>query len=174
MASGRRTSKTNVWIEAYGTVDELNAQMGHLIVTLHEPSLREDCTIIQHMLFNIGSILAKDGANYPDYPTIQSRDTRYLEHRIDQLTEELPKMTAFILPSGSESICRAHMCRTVCRRAERRIVSLGSKSDEICEIVTYINRLSDYLFTLARYLHQIQDTPEVTWSKDVRSGYPDL
>ena len=164
MASGRRVDKANALIEAYGTVDELNAFTGHLIAHVSDAELNKDLTYIQHKLFNVGSILARDGADFPDYPTLAEDDISYLEKRIDHYDTLLSQMTAFILPAGSESITRAHLCRTICRRAERRVTEIAEQLESSL-IIKYLNRLSDFYFIVARYLHKIEDIDEVTWQK---------
>lgn len=161
LVSGRRVSKAEELIEAYGTVDELNAYIGDLLSVCSDGDVIKDLTYIQHILFNIGSLLAKDGVDLPDYPMLKEQDITYLEDRIDKMNESLEKMTAFILPVGTASISKAHICRTVCRRAERRVIAVADEG--MTMIVQYLNRLSDHLFVLARYFHHIEQVPEVKW-----------
>ena len=92
---------------------------------------------------------------------LKEQDITYLEERIDKMNESLEKMTAFILPVGTPSIAKAHICRTVCRRAERRVIAVAD--EDMTLIVQYLNRLSDHLFVLARYFHHIEEVPEVKW-----------
>ncbi len=161
LVSGRRVSKTEALIEAYGTVDELNAYIGDLLSVCQAEDVIKDLTYIQHILFNIGSLLAKDGMELADYPMLKDQDITYLEERIDIMNESLEKMTAFILPVGAPTISKAHICRTVCRRAERRVIAVAD--EDMTLIIQYLNRLSDHLFVLARYFHHIERIPEVKW-----------
>jgi len=142
--------------------------VGDLLVTVTRIDVAEDLTYIQHILFNIGSLLARDGADYPDYPMLKEVDITFLEKRIDELNESLEKMTAFILPVGSASIAKAHICRTVCRRAERRVIAVAD--EDMTLMVQYLNRLSDYMFVLARYFHYIEAVPEVKWDGSHRDN----
>lgn len=149
---GSRISKAHIRIEAYGTIDELNAFIG----SLDDLASVNDCNIahlelIQNELFNIGSVLASDPEKELVVPNITNKHVTQLELLIDEMNTELPALKNFILPSGHVLISTAHICRTVCRRAERAVVLLN-ESDNLDELVLiYLNRLSDYLFTLARY-----------------------
>lgn len=164
LASGRRLDKHDILIEAYGTVDELNAFVGELR-DLNQFKLVEDqLAHIQYTLFNVGAELARDGVVNDKYPDVSDRDIIKLEHWIDELTEPLAPMTAFILPAGSAAITKAHVCRTVCRRAERRVLQVAQDVESRDEILIYLNRLSDYFFTLARYFAFKQDVTEVLWN----------
>lgn len=149
---GSRISKAHIRIEAYGTIDELNAFIG----SLDDLASANDCNIahlelIQNELFNIGSVLASDPEKELVVPNITNKHVTQLELLIDEMNTELPALKNFILPSGHVLVSTAHICRTVCRRAERAVVLLN-ESDNIDELVLiYLNRLSDYLFTLARF-----------------------
>jgi len=167
LVSGRRVDKTDILIEAYGTIDELNAHTGLLHSLTADEAIRAQLHHIQHLLFNIGSILAQDGADIADYPEIRAEDVTFLETSMDDMDETLPKMTAFILPTGSQAITQAHICRTTCRRAERRIIGIYEQ-DKFTRIVQFVNRLSDYFFVLSRYLHIKSDIPEYKWDKNPR------
>lgn len=169
LVSGRRVSKADALIDAYGTVDELNSFVGLLITEITDPKILEELSFVQNMLFNIGSLLAKDESDYPNYPTLENGDIQYLEKRIDHMDQSLEKMTAFILPAGSTSISYAHICRTISRRAERRVVELELTSDAHSLIIMFLNRLSDYFFVLARYCHFKEEIPEVQWDNNARS-----
>ena len=165
LVSGRRVSKNHELIEAYGTVDELNTFVGDLMNVIRDERVLHVLTLIQNKLFNIGSILAKDKAEFKDYPSLNEDDIKKLESEIDHMNESLEKMSTFILPGGSMSISKSHICRTVCRRAERR-VTIITDSDEFGLIIQYLNRLSDYFFVLARYMHKLEQIEEVKWSKE--------
>ena len=166
LVSGRRISKAESIIEAYGSVDELNTFTGDLISVITNESMIKELTFIQNILFNIGSLLAKDEADFPNYPELKSSHIEYLEKAIDKMNEDLPKMTAFILPQGHPAIAKAHVCRTVCRRAERRVIQVD-RLDRDASIIKYLNRLSDYFFVLARHLHRVLDVPETKWDQSV-------
>jgi len=168
---GSRIAKDNIRIESYGTIDELNAHVGYLSDLITVKSINNDLLKIQNQLFTIGSMLAtnpekttlKSGKNRLNIAKINNEDVFYLEHKIDKYNETLPKMTHFILPVGHITVSSCHVARTICRRAERRIVALQEASfvEEI--IPKYINRLSDYLFVLARKLTVILKIKEIPW-----------
>ena len=164
LASGRRLDKHDVLIEAYGTVDELNAFVGDLrsINTLF--LIEKQLSQIQYLLFNVGSELARDGVVNDSYPEVHAKDSYELEAWIDELTAPLEAMTAFILPAGSTRITKAHICRTVCRRAERRVLAVDRTVDSREPILIYLNRLSDYFFTLARYFAYSEGREEKLWN----------
>lgn len=161
---GARIPKHHLRIEAYGTVDELNAQIGHL----SDLSDNQGCRIphlelIQNELFNLGSVLASDPAKKLVVPNIEERHVQKLESEIDTYDEVLEPLKNFILPSGHMLISSAHICRTVCRRAERLVVALNDT--EGCDpiIVMYLNRLSDYFFTLSRFYAHTLKVKEKEW-----------
>ncbi len=166
LVSGRRVNKAELILEAYGTIDELNAFVG-LLINQISSEIKPELLWVQNVLFNIGSILAKDGANYPDYPSISTQHITQVELMIDRLNENLAELRQFILPSGNEGVSRAHLCRTICRRAERRVVALEIESEEMTLIVQYLNRLSDYFFTLARWIANDNIIEEIYWDKNV-------
>lgn len=153
LASGERVTKTDVRIEAYGTVDELNSFIGLLRVAAES----EQLAWIQNKLFNLGALLSAAPGEW-----ISEADVTQLEQWIDAMQAVVPPMRAFILPAGGEAVCRCHVCRTICRRAERRM--LEAKSVEIA--LKWINRLSDYLFVLARFLGCQNDEKEAIWHKE--------
>lgn len=164
LASGRKISKADLLIESYGTVDELNTHVGLLKSKIAQEEVVTYLSAIQHTLFDIGSVLAKDGISSPDYPEVKMTDVDMLEQEIDRMDASLEPLRQFILPAGSESIAQAHVCRTVCRRAERRVVSV--EDEDFTQEVMYLNRLSDYFFVLARYLHVKEDIAEYPWQSD--------
>ncbi|PPK88896.1 cob(I)alamin adenosyltransferase [Neolewinella xylanilytica] len=161
--SGRRVSKADLRVEAYGTVDELNACLG--VLRDHVPEgestymhIREQLLELQRELFSLGAMLADDR---PEGSYRLSADAATaLEAYMDEMDRSLPKMTHFILPGGSQAVSFAHLARTVCRRAERRIVVLDGVDTTA---VVYVNRLSDYLFVLARYLGKLGGIAEIKW-----------
>ena len=162
---GTRVSKDHIRIEAYGTVDELNACMG----LLRDHVNQEDIpliTEIQNNLFNIGSVLATEKETGYAIPQLSEEKIVRLEEWMDKAEEGLPKLTNFILPGGHPSVAHAHLARTVCRRSERRVISLSESADIPDVLVKYLNRLSDFLFILARKLTFSNQAKELLWKKD--------
>ncbi len=159
--SGRRLSKAHPRVEAYGTVDELNACVGLLRDHVKDEAIREQLLAQQHHLFALGAAMADDrpGQAY-QLPVNAATD---LEVAMDAMNEDLPKMTHFILPGGSPAVSHTHLCRTVCRRAERRTVELADDVELDESIVVFLNRLSDYFFVLGRHLARIEGVEEVKW-----------
>jgi cob(I)alamin adenosyltransferase len=143
-------SKSHPRIEAYGTVDELNATIGTVRPTDHE-DVDQQLTEIQHTLFVIQSELAQPSP-IDDIPRVEETDTDQLESWIDEYEDELPALDSFVLPSGVQTATELHRTRTVCRRAERRVVALAGSDDAFVNdaVLPYLNRLSDYFFTAAR------------------------
>lgn len=161
---GKRLSKSNLRIEAYGTVDELNAYVG--LVKDQEVNQKREAFLlaIQNQLFVIGSILATDPEKTNvKIPSLYQEDIQALEKAIDAMNEEIPPLTNFVLPGGHAAISFGHLTRTVCRRAERNVIalSLDDKVDNL--IIQYLNRLSDYFFILCRKMHQELNIPEIPW-----------
>ncbi len=171
---GSRVLKSDLRIEAYGTIDELNAQMGLLRDNISQHIFRNELLKIQNQLFTIGSMLAtnpdkktlKNGKERLNIPLINTEDVFYLEHQIDKMNSSLPKMTHFIIPGGHPTVSLCHITRNVCRRAERRIVALSQDSFVNNTIIIYINRLSDYLFVLARKLSVENQVNEILWKPE--------
>jgi len=169
LLGGNRVSKDDNRLEAYGTVDELNSWIGMIRSCPDNADTNiTDLIYIQRSLFTICSHLASDNQNaiaeLPVLPKITNEHFEYLEIAIDRMNENLPELKYFIMPGGSQFIASCHIARTVCRRAERRIISL-SKTTTIDEnIIIFINRLSDYLFVLARYCSYKQNVNEILWN----------
>jgi cob(I)alamin adenosyltransferase len=161
LLGGTRVTKDHQKLEAYGTVDELNSIIGVLIAS--QNTFDEFLTNIQHHLFNIGSLLAMEKEVNFELPSIEESDIVALEKEIDKLNEDLPTLKNFILPGGNLSSANAQFARTVCRRAERRVVALADDNYNI--LVRYLNRLSDYLFVLGRALLHLDGKKEVIWEK---------
>ena len=160
LANGERVSKTDVRIEAYGTVDELNSWLGLLDASLSDDrrnDIHEQILWVQNKLFNLGAGLSEAPGEW-----ILEEDVHQLEEWIDAMQNEVPKQNCFLLPTGSEPVCRCHVGRTICRRAERRMID--AKADE--RFVRFINRLSDFLFVLARYITFVRKESETGWKKD--------
>jgi len=165
LVGGSRVSKTHIRLEAYGTIDELNSHLGWLHTYLLDESDRDFILGIQHKLFAIGSHLATDQENTElkvESKVMPETITR-IEREIDRLDNELPKMRNFILPGGSRPASLAHVCRTVCRRAERQIYRLAETIPVEEPVLVFINRLSDYLFVLARKECIRNNGKEIIW-----------
>lgn len=165
LVGGKRVSKSNVRIEAYGTVDELSAHIGLLIAQLPEGHEKEVLLRIQNNLFNVCTNLATDQEETPLYPSayLPEGETEFLECEVDQIMKELPEAQGFILPGGTSEAAQSHVCRTICRRTERRIVALAEIAIVSPEIQGYINRLSDYFFVLAKKLNFLAGKSEKIW-----------
>jgi cob(I)alamin adenosyltransferase len=147
LANGTRTTKTSARIEAIGAIDECNAHMGLLISLLENNSHAETMLAIQHLLFELGASLAVGRQN-----GITNDHVKRIELDIDALDQALPTLTQFILPGGSVPSAQAHVTRTVCRRAERRVFLLAEEEHVPEAVLRFLNRLSDYLFVVARTL----------------------
>ena len=151
LVGGTRVGKDDVRVEAYGTVDELNAQVALLAEMGKENPFYATLKQIQRHLFIIQTLLATEEKSLRSmFPQIQSSDIELLEHEIDALTEQLPAIKTFVLPGGSMMGAQCHVARCVCRRAERRVVTLATTAEVAPTILQYLNRLSDYLFVLSR------------------------
>ena len=163
---GTRVSKTDIRIESYGTVDELNAQLGLLATYLRNDADRDFLLQVQHTLFSVGGYLATDRSHTPLHANsiITSGQVEELEREIDRIDGLLPQQRAFILPGGGRGAAVCHVCRTVCRRAERCILALGEQTEIAPELLAYINRLSDYLFVLSRKMNQDEEKEEIIWN----------
>ncbi len=170
LVGGKRVPKTDLRLEAYGTVDELNAHIGWLAEVSTVPTDKAVLRFIQNKLFVIGSNLATDTSETPlkAASIVTDEDVEKLERQIDRLSAQMPPFRGFVLPTGTLSASVAHICRTVCRRAERRIYAL-SPSQEIDETLRrFVNRLSDYLFVLARAEVITSGKEEIIWDKDCK------
>lgn len=165
LVGGSRVKKYDIRLEAYGTVDELNSSIGLIRSYDISEDIKQILVGVQNKLFNIGSRLASDekGKEFTTKLAIKNGDIVELEYAIDQLEEGLPELTNFVLPGGELSVAQCHMARTICRRAERRIVEFSEQDSIQPEIVKYINRLSDFLFVLARKLSDIRGLEETLW-----------
>ncbi len=161
---GRRVSKADSRVDAYGEVDELNAWIGLVRAAGLDLDLDEPLVRIQQDLFALGAQLADPGDSIADRvakASLGDDDIGRLERLIDQLESELPPLRRFILAGGAPAGAALHVARTVCRRAERRIVSLSPQPDAV--LIKYVNRLSDLLFVLARVVNHRRAAPEIEW-----------
>ena len=166
LVGGKRVSKSDPRLDAYGTVDELNSFIGLMLSVMEEKAeSRENIQWIQKKLFNIGGCLATDTASFelPDSCKVLADDVERMEKMIDAAQEGLPQQRSFILPGGTQAASYAHVARTVCRRAERLIIALPDDAKAPSELLQYINRLSDYLFVLARRINFFAGAPENIW-----------
>lgn len=164
LIGGTRVEKNDIRLEAYGTLDELNAFLGLLLCEKLDPNDAAFNQTIQHRLFKICSFLAtdQDKVSVKFAAPIEEAILEEMEHEIDQITNLLPKIEQFILPGGSKTASLCHVCRVVCRRAERRTVEVASHYSVHENIIRYLNRLSDYYFTLARK-YCISSSSEIFW-----------
>ena len=164
LIGGVRVSKSHIRIESYGTVDELNSYLGLIKDQLSEVETSDLIYEIQDRLFTIGSVLASDPEKSKmKIPDLHDTDVVVLENAIDKMNEVLPELKSFVLPGGNILASHCHVSRCICRRAERLVVLLAQNAPVPELIVTYLNRLSDYLFVLARYIVFKNNCIEVAW-----------
>ncbi|MBO6296169.1 MAG: cob(I)yrinic acid a,c-diamide adenosyltransferase [Prevotella sp.] len=169
LVGGKRVKKTNARIEAYGTVDELSAQLGLLASWMKDGHDKDLIIRVQRNLFTICSSLATEPTSkYAEYFILPAEETNLLEQEIDMINGSLPSLDHMILSGGTHQAAFCHVCRTVCRRAERRIFFLHETSPVQAEILHFVNRLSDYLFVLARKLNFAEGVRE----KEARKPSP--
>jgi cob(I)alamin adenosyltransferase len=163
LIGGTKVLKSDLRIEAYGTVDELNSYIGLCYDLLTDQPAKEILHEIQDRLFTIGSSLACDPEKEArmKIPDLKEDDVLLLEKKIDAMNETLPEMKNFILPGGHPTVSHLHIARCICRRAERACVRLQAEHEPL--IIKYLNRLSDYLFVLARFIGQQLRVTEKTW-----------
>jgi cob(I)alamin adenosyltransferase len=170
LIGGTKVPKSHLRIEAYGTIDELNSYIGLCRDLIEEETIQNTLLEIQDRLFTIGSSLACDPKKEPRLrlPDLTDDDVLLIEEEIDRMNAVLPEMTSFILPGGNTTVSHIHIARCVCRRAERCCVRLELESLEVEPlIIKYLNRLSDYLFVLGRYVSQMLDAEEIKWKPRV-------
>ena len=162
---GKRVSKSDVRIDAYGTIDELNAYVGLLRDQEVNKKRYEVLIEIQDRLFTIGSLLATEPGNTKvKVPLLADGDISFLEKQIDSMETELPPLKSFVLPGGHPSVSFCHVARTVCRRAERNIIALDQLEKVDSLIIKYVNRLSDYFFVLGRKMALELNVEETPWT----------
>lgn len=167
LIGGTRVAKSDPRLEAYGTVDELNTQVGLLRALLNDGENRQFLAKIQNLLFTVGSNLATDltKTNVKTASVMKDEYITAIEQEIDRLVQKLPPLSQFILPGGSQKAAQSHVCRTVARRAERRIVQLTEIHTVDSLVIIYVNRLSDYFFTLARIMLMEDKIEEIPWER---------
>ncbi len=164
LIGGKRVAKDHLRIEAYGTIDELNSWLGMLSAQVENPTFLDGLNRNQHILFNLGSLLAAD----PDgvkmqLPELIESDITRLEEEMDRMNEILPELRNFVLPGGHAANASAHIARCVCRRAERLVVALNREKSIDPNILKYLNRLSDWLFVLSRAISFSVGAEEILW-----------
>ncbi len=164
LIGGTRVPKYDIRIEAYGTVDELNAYIGlirDMDIDFHSKDILLE---IQDRLFTLESSLAQDGrSSLHTLPALHPEDVKLLEKEMDKMNEQLPELTAFVLPGGHPTVSYCHIARTVCRRAERQTIRMNELFPTDTLNIRYLNRLSDYLFVLARKFSKDSEVPESLW-----------
>jgi len=164
LIGGARVPKSHIRIESYGTVDELNSYIGLIIDQYIDAHHKEILKQVQDRLFTIGSSLASDPEkSRMIIPDLHLEDIELLEKEMDKMNEQLPELRHFILPGGNNAISYCHIARCVCRRGERITVQLAAESTVDEKVTIYLNRLSDYLFTLARMIGHESKIPENQW-----------
>ncbi len=165
LIGGTRVPKHHYRLEAYGTVDELNAQIGMIRSWPLEPEIIHTILHIQETLFTIGAYLATDDA-VSDLKTRLKPDDKeieLLETEMDRMDEALPPLRNFVLPGGHATVAQCHIARTICRRAERRVIAMSAETGVNPWVIKYLNRLSDYFFVLSRHLANYFEAEEIPW-----------
>ena len=167
LVGGARVPKTHVRLEAYGTLDELNAHMGLLATSLTDEADVADVQWMQYLLFVAGTLLAteEDSPCWGKLPHVTDDDVCRMEHLIDTVQDGRPPLHSFVLPGGVMASAQAHVCRTVCRRAERRVLAMVEAGIQVeGQILVFLNRLSDYLFVLSRKINHLADCDEIFYN----------
>jgi len=166
LVGGTRVPKSHLRLEAYGTIDELNSFVGFLACEIKDESDREILSFIQHKLFTVGSYLATETETMSarSASIINDSDIQRIEEQMDRIDSQLPAIRKFILPGGSESASRSHICRSICRRAERCIYRVKAEYPVDENIMMFVNRLSDYFFLLARQ-ESNKNGKEIFWEQ---------
>ena len=167
LLGGSMVKKNHIKLECYGTIDELNAFIGNIYDQKISEFQKEILLKIQNQLFNLGSCIAFDGKKESiKLPNVTENNIEMLEKAIDKMDASLPILKNFILPSGLSTVSKCHIARTICRRAERNLVALGEEEKINPLHLKYLNRLSDYLFVLARMILMENDISATEWEKD--------
>jgi cob(I)alamin adenosyltransferase len=158
LAGGERVPKDCARIEAIGAIDELNSVLGLLLTEELPEDLRLDLQEVQHRLFDVGGELS-----LPGHALLAEAEVDYVEKRMDTLNASIPPLEDFVLPGGNRPAALCHLARTVCRRAERRLVTLARQEEVPQPVRKYLNRLSDFLFVAARVINRASGGPEILW-----------
>ena len=175
LVGGQRVDKDAIRIECYGTVDELNSFIGAARLTTEQHAELAELSAIlkrvQHELFNLGSILATLPADvHPQQPRVTAAEVLQLEQEIDRMNAPLAALRSFVLPGGSRANCDLHVCRTVCRRAERIAVTLAKIDEVPADAISYLNRLSDALFVWSRWVNHVLAAEETLWQPNAAAS----
>ena len=165
LGDGSRVSKDSARVTAYGTVDEANSAIGVVLACDVPPPVRDVLVSVQHQMFDLGGELC-----IPGHAAIHDADIARLEKQLDGFNADLPPLKDFILPGGSLAAAHCHLARTICRRAEREVVTLSHHDAVRPEAIRYLNRLSDLLFVIARVLARADGAGEVLWNHERRKG----
>jgi cob(I)alamin adenosyltransferase len=165
LIGGVRVKKYNIRLESYGTVDELNSYIGLIVSMDIDKHIKEVLKKVQSVLFTIGAQLATDDSvsEFKKQVPCKQEDIEMLEKEMDEMFKVLPKLNNFILPGGSQAAAHAQVARTICRRAERRIVELSEQTEIDKNLIIFINRLSDYLFVVGRKISFDDKVAETLW-----------
>lgn len=169
LVGGERVRKNDPRVEAYGTADELNSTVGLLAAECSpiNQEIADTLTRISSRLFDAGSYLASIGREGSQLPPLDQSAVTYLEHEIDRMDAEMTPFKCFLLPGGHHASAVAHVARTICRRTERRLYDVIDAGYPVAPVmIEWFNRLSDYLFVLARYINHLTATPEIPWQKE--------
>ena len=169
LIGGSRTKKCSLRLDAYGTIDELSAHIGLLAAMIETPSEAEQSRLqwLQSRLFDVGTHLAMPCTEGKAAPcSISAAHVQQLERYIDEYDSQLPPLRSFILPGGCKAAAQCHVCRTVCRRAERLITSLAEEGPVCPDLLSFVNRLSDLLFVYARSPNKIKGVDEISWQNN--------
>ena len=158
LSDGSRVSKSGIRVATMGDIDELNSIIGIILAHELDTTTSETLTEIQHHLFNAGGELS-----LPGHLMIQDSHVKYLENQLDELNQQLEPLKEFILPGGNIAAAYCHLARTVCRRAERNLVLLNDRETISNTLLQYINRLSDFLFVMARHINKQKGQPDTLW-----------
>ena len=173
LVGGHIVPKNSIRVECYGSVDELNANLANCITLIYNNlknrkkfiELAKLLEIYQHELFNLGNMIATLPEDYnKEMPQINSDIIIQMENKIDFYNKDLPSLNSFVLPGGHELSVRFHICRTICRRSERLVVSLSQSEEIDMKIVSFLNRFSDFLFVASRWINSQLNINEVTWN----------
>ena len=168
LIGGKRVKKYSDRIEAYGTADELTAYIGLIRDSVSDANIVDQLAVIQNNLMVLGGELAADDSfDLSKIPTVKGHFIIWLEQRIDEFEEELPPLTAFVLPGGHLAVSHCHVARTICRRAERKTIRLTEDHNISSLVIQYLNRLSDYLFVLSRKLSKDFNVDEILWEPNL-------
>lgn len=167
LVSGKRVSKTHPRVDCYGDIDELNSCIGLITSHVNNESICATLQNVQNQLFNLGSNLACDSESIAQkLPTLSRKNVEWLEQKIDLHQKDLPELKNFILPGGHQAAAFCQLSRSVCRRAERKLIELSQTENIPSHYIEYLNRLSDFLFVMARAINHLHQITEPEWQKD--------